>query len=315
MTTFPQIIFVAGPTASGKSFLAVEIADFLQKKFVQGSEIINADAIQLYNELKILTAFPSDDQMKRVRHNLFGILSPNDSSSVAVWLKMASEEIKRIWTEQNVAIICGGTGFYLKAVTDGIAVIPEVPAEIRQQVRDRFAKIGCDAFFEELKKIDPESQLPPGDTQRLLRAYEIALFTGKSLSHWWKSQHKSQQQDFRTLSIVLNPPRPALQQVCSSRIQSMMEAGAMEEVRDFQKRYENYSGPLVNAVGYKEITAFLKCEMSREECIEKMCVRTRQYAKRQSTWFRNQMKNAWFLNDFGHKSETINVVTQNIDNS
>ncbi|MDR2794996.1 MAG: tRNA (adenosine(37)-N6)-dimethylallyltransferase MiaA, partial [Holosporaceae bacterium] len=299
--TPPPIILLAGPTAAGKSFLSVKIADFLKKTLGRNSEIINADATQLYNELKILTAFPTADQIKCVPHKLFGVLSPNDSSSVASWIKMAMAEIKRIRAEQNVPIICGGTGLYLKAITDGISDIPKVPAEIRQEVRHRFAKIGRDEFFDELKKLDPESRVSKGDSQRLLRAYEIALFTGKPMAYWWNQ--KNEPDDFPKLSIlsfVLNPLRAALNQACQRRICSMIDAGAVEEVRDFRKKYENYSGSLVNAVGYEEISLFLGGEISLENCVEKMQIRTRQYAKRQSTWFRNQMKNACFLDNFGY---------------
>jgi tRNA dimethylallyltransferase len=303
------MIFVAGPTASGKSFLSLEISDFLKKTFGQGSEIINADATQLYDELKILTAFPTAEQLKHVPHRLFGVLSPNDAANVASWTKMAMVEIKRIRAEQNVAILCGGTGLYMKAITDGISAIPEVPMEIRQEVRCRFEKIGRDEFWNELKKLDPESRVAKGDTQRLVRAYEIALFTGKPLSHWWNQ--KNEQSDFQNLfilSFVLNPPRVALSHACQSRICAMIDAGAVEEVRDFRKKYENYSGPLVNAIGYEEISLFLGGEILLKNCVERMQMRTRQYAKRQSTWFRNQMKNACFLDDFGHQHETITAI-------
>ncbi|GHT90879.1 tRNA dimethylallyltransferase [Alphaproteobacteria bacterium] len=297
--SFPhsRLIFVAGPTASGKSFLAIKIADFLNKNYGLSSEIINSDGMQLYNELKILTAFPSDDYLARVRHNLFGVLSPNDSSSIALWWEMATQEIKRIHSEQNVAIICGGTGFYMKALLNGIVDIPEIPSEIRNNVRDRFLEVGRDQFFDELKKMDVESLVSKGDTQRLLRAYEIALFTGKPLSHWWSKSDRISCTD--AVAIVLNPEREKLKQVCYDRICSMIQNGAIEEVEDFVKRYENYSGPLANAVGYQEISSLLRNEISLQDCIEKMHTRTRQYAKRQSTWFRNQMKEALFFNDFG----------------
>ncbi|GHU13442.1 tRNA dimethylallyltransferase [Alphaproteobacteria bacterium] len=304
---YSRLIFVAGPTASGKSFLAIEIADFLRKNYGLGSEIINSDGIQLYDELKILTAFPSDDYLARAKHNMFGVLSPHDSSSVALWLEMATKEIKRVHSEKNVAIICGGTGFYMKALLDGIADIPEIPTEIRNNVRNRFLEVGRDQFFDEFKKMDTESLVNKGDTQRLLRAYEIVLFTGKPLSHWWPAQGRRSSLQDDSVAIVLNPEREKLKQVCHNRICSMIKNGAIGEVEDFVKRYGNYSGSLANAVGYREISALLRHEISLPDCIEKMHMRTRQYAKRQSTWFRNQMKGASFFNDFGYASKFLDL--------
>ncbi|GHU24643.1 hypothetical protein FACS189472_17630 [Alphaproteobacteria bacterium] len=229
----------------------------------------------------------------------------------------------------------------MKSILNVIADIPEIPFDILNNVRNRFLEIGRDRFFDEFKKMDAESLVNKCDTQRLLRAYEIAIFTGKPLSYWWSLQewlhHGRSLQDGRlsnnacaaiteancekdplcsslydSVAIVLNPEREELKQVCHDRICSMIQNGAIEEVEDFAKRYENYSSPLVNAVGYREISALLQNEISLQDCIEKMHLRTRQYAKRQSTWFRNQMKGAFVFNNFGYVSKSLELLKKTL---
>jgi len=298
---FPVVI--GGPTASGKTRLAIEVALFLQKEFGLQAEIINADSVQMYRDLKILTAYPSEEELKQVKHNLYGILDAHELSNVVSWLEKARSHIDRIKKEGKVAIICGGTGFYIKAIMNGISDIPKVPDDFRKNVLARFGKIGRDAFFEELFAIDRYSYqtLNKNDTQRILRAYVIASFTGKPLSEWWKT---SQKMNYDALSFILLPNKEEIHARSASRILQMIQKGAIEEVSEFNKRYPNYNGPLCNVIGYKEI--------SENASVDEIHIRTKQYIKRQSTWFRNQMKFAKFLHGFGDNKEILDKVCKYI---
>ncbi|MDR0968133.1 MAG: tRNA (adenosine(37)-N6)-dimethylallyltransferase MiaA [Holosporaceae bacterium] len=295
-----DLIVIAGPTASGKSDLALNLAQHLRDARGVEAEIINADSVQLYNELKTLTAYPSDDMLKSIPHRLYGILSPRETSSVAAWLDLAEKEIARLRKENKTAIICGGTGFYISALLNGISNIPKIPQDFRNKVARKFKEVGKDEFFDLLIALDPEicGTLNKNDTQRVLRAYEVASFTGKPLSSWQKEGCKAKRE---ASSIVLLPPRDKLNEKCLLRIEKMIEAGVIDEVRDFVERYPNYDGPLRAAVGYREIISFLNNAISLDECVQLISFRTRQYAKRQSTWFRNQMKSAKIICEFGSK--------------
>lgn len=354
--SFPRTIIIGGPTASGKTILAVHLAEKLRKFSGISAEIINADSIQMYKDLKILTAFPSEQEFARIPHHLFGILEPQESSSIASWLDMASKELKRLKSEQKIAIFCGGTGFYLRALFNGVANIPEIPHQIREEVWSLFAEIGRDAFFEKLKELDFESaqKLHKNDTQRILRAYEVAKFTGKTLGYWWENSKKLYdscnadspnndysnnnelwQQPEQLTTIVLLPKRELLKERSENRIKKMLDRGAIEEVIAFNAKNPNYIGPLQEAIGYREICEFLllsdpsrystlatfasnasnnipknfgnlekshnheKTEASYRNLIQKISTRTNQYIKRQSTWFRNQLKHATFIENFG----------------
>jgi tRNA dimethylallyltransferase len=291
-------VVIAGPTASGKSDLAVKCVRHLREAYGVESEIINADSVQLYNELKILTAYPSDEQLKSAPHRLYGILSPYENSSVAAWLDLAEKEIDRLRDENKTAIICGGTGFYISALLNGISNIPKVPQDFRNEVAQKFQQIGRDEFFNLLAALDPEicETLSKNDTQRILRAYEVAAYSGKPLSNWRKEEGKPGRQ---ASSIVLLPPREKLNERCSARIEKMAKAGVVDEIKDFVKKYPNYDGPLRSVLGYREIVSFLNNEISLAESLRLTLIKTRQYAKRQSTWFRNQMKTSVIVREFG----------------
>ena len=281
---------IVGPTASGKTSASIELAEILQKKGII-TGIINSDSIQLYKDLKILTAFPSEEQMRQTPHHLFGILKANEKISVAEWKSMAESKINEI----QIPIICGGTGFYVNAIISGIATIPEVPTEHREKVAEKFLSMGREKFFEELAAIDPKicEVLHPNNTQRILRAYEVITFTGKSLLFWW--EQGKVRESYHNKVVVILPKRERLNKSILDRTYQMIANGAVEEVVEFLESNPNYSGPLDKVIGFKEIREFLNDKISKEELIEKIFVRTRQYAKRQSTWFRNQMKDAIFL--------------------
>ena len=285
------VFIIAGPTASGKTGFSIQLAEKFKKEGVV-CEIINADSIQLYGELKILTAFPSSDEMGRVLHHLFGILGPCETYSVASWRQAAESEIDKLHSQGKIPILCGGTGFYLNAIIHGISDIPDVPEHHRKAVFEKFRNIGREKFFDELSELDPTNKLDINDTQRILRAYEVATFTGKPLSYWWSQGNNSKYNNIRKL--VLLPPREKLRENILKRAVQMIDNGAIGEVQEFLSRYPNYQGPLDRVIGFAEIRDFLDQKISKEQLIETMFIRTRQYAKRQSTWFRNQMPDAKF---------------------
>lgn len=304
-------IIISGPTASGKTALAIKLAQTLEMKWGYQSEIINADSVQMYNELKILTAYPSNEELKQVKHNLFGILTPYESSSVTSWLEKANKELVRIHSAEKIAIVCGGTGFYIKALLNGVANIPTIPEKIREEVKKYFVEVGRDVFFTKLAELDMESakNLHKNDTQRILRAYEVAFYTGKPLSEWWKDTKASRENDEIPI-IVLLPDKEKIREHARTRIYKMIEKGAIEEVQTFNEKYPNYIGPLQEVIGYREICNFIQRKniKSEDELIEQIRVRTNQYIKRQSTWFRNKLKNAKFICDFGENCAVNEII-------
>lgn len=289
--TLPVFV-VAGPTASGKTGFSIKLAETLRSKGIF-CEVVNADSIQLYNELKILTAFPSSDEMSRVTHHLFGINAPFETCSVGKWKQLAEFKIDELHRQEKFPILCGGTGFYLNSVIHGIAKIPDIPESYRQEVFGKFQKIGRTKFMEELLKLDPGNKLNENNTQRILRAYEVASFTGKPLSHWWNQGSSSKYSNIKTL--VLLPPKEKLRENIQKRAVQMIDNGAIEEVQEFCSRYPNYEGPLDRVIGFAEVQKYINYEISKENLIEQMFIKTRQYAKRQSTWFRHQMQDAMFV--------------------
>lgn len=269
-----RIIVVAGVTCSGKSAYAVQLAKQLSQ-----AVIINADASQLYNELKILTAYPTQQDMEAVPHKLFGILSPYEKSSVGQWLDRVEKELSQL--EDSTAIICGGTGFYIDAFINGIAKIPDIPKAFREQVYTEFETIGREAFYQKLRTLDPDIKLHPNDTQRILRAYEVITYTGKTQREWWNLHRQSPRKVEMT---VLIPDREELRQRCHTRLENMLKNGLLEEVHDFMKRYPNYIGPLRSVIGFNEAIKAINHEISKNELIEITLRKTMQYAKRQVTW-------------------------------
>lgn len=285
------VFVIAGPTASGKTSCAIKVVEALRKKGAD-CEIVNADSIQLYKDLKILTAFPTREELSRARHHLFGVLEPFDLYSVAKWKEIAELMIDKLHKEGKIPILCGGTGFYLNSIISGIASIPEVPESHRLKVKERFDQIGRERFVEELFALDPSSKLNKDDTQRILRSYEVITFTGKPLVYWWGKSNYRKYSNIK--SLVLLPNRELICNNIRIRCGQMIEAGAIDEVKEFLNKYPDYQGPLDRVIGLLETKMYLNNEISKEELIEKIVIRTRQYAKRQSTWFRHQMKNAVF---------------------
>jgi tRNA dimethylallyltransferase len=297
-----KIILIYGPTASGKSEFAVKLAKKLK------GEIINADSMQVYKELKILSARPSKKDYKKIKHHLYGFQSVKENYSSGEWLKAAKKKILEIKKRKNVPIIVGGTGLYFKTLTDGIVNIPKIPMRIREKVRKLNSSIGNKSFLQRLKKIDPEilNYVNPSDTQRLIRAYEVKLFTKKTLLEWFKST-KSIFEDKNFYKIYIDYPRDILVNKIHNRTQDMINKGAILEVKRFLKMKVSKKRTATKAIGLIEIKDFIDKKIKISEVIERISIKTRQYAKRQVTWGRGNMMD-W--NKIKHKK--LNNFLKNI---
>ena len=279
-----KIILIYGPTASGKSEFAVKLA-----KKIKG-EIINADSMQVYKELKILSARPSKKDYKKVKHHLYGFQSVKENYSSGEWLKAAKKKILEIKKRKNVPIIVGGTGLYFKILTDGIVNIPRIPIQIREKVRKLNSSMGNKIFLKKLKKLDPKIQdyVNPSDTQRLIRAYEVKLFTKKTLLDWYKAT-KSIFEDKDFYKIYIDYPRDILVNKIHNRAQNMVNKGAILEAKKFLNMKVSKKRTATKAIGLIEIKDFIDKKIEINEVIERISIKTRQYAKRQATWGRGNM--------------------------
>ena len=280
------VIVVAGPTASGKSALALDVAE----KF--SGTIINADALQVYRELRILTARPSAAEIGRAPHRLYGILKADEPCSAGRWLDMARGEIAGAHADGRLPIVVGGTGLYLRALVQGLSAIPAIAEAVREEATRRHRDIGAEAFHAELAERDPEtaSRLAPSDRQRLIRAWEVHQATGRALSSWLADDSGSPPSDLRFLSMLVMPPRDALFAACDARFAQMTDIGAVDEVRTVSALNVPSEAPVMKAVGVKPLRRYLDGELSFAEASRLGARDTRRYAKRQVTWFRHQFE-------------------------
>jgi len=279
-----KIILISGPTASGKSKFAVQLA-----KKING-EVINADSMQIYKELKILTARPKLKDIKIVKHHLYGFKSVKDNYSTGNWLRDAKSKIKNIKKKNKIPILVGGTGLYFKALTEGIVKIPEIPLNIRNRVRKKQSKIGQNKFYSELIKLDPlcKNKIDKNDTQRSMRAYEVKKFTNKSLFDWYSETYSDFTHD-SFIKLYVDYPREKLLEKISLRANEMLRDGAINEVKKFYKLRIRKDLSSQKVIGLNEIKEFLDKRLDLNVLKEKISIKTRQYAKRQSTWARGQM--------------------------
>jgi tRNA dimethylallyltransferase len=284
-----RIIVVAGPTASGKTALALDLAE----RFA--GTVINSDSMQLYRGLRVLTAQPDDAAMARAPHRLYGVLEPDDPASAGRWRGMALAAIEEARGAGRLPILVGGTGLYLRALLQGIAHIPPVPPDIREAATVLHAKIGGEAFRQRLAARDPTTaaRLKPGDTQRLIRAYEVVEATGKPLSAW---QAETKTSDLPAFVMLVMPPRPALHAAIDARFLRMLEQGALDEARALAARHLDPRLPAIKALGVPELLRHAKGEISQADAVRLAQQSTRQYAKRQCTWFRHQLMPDHVLN-------------------
>ena len=280
-----KIILVSGPTASGKSNFSIKLA-----KKVNG-EIVNADSMQVYKELKILSARPSPKEYQKIKHHLYGFHSVKKNFSTGDWLKIAIKKVKEINKRKKIPIFVGGTGLYFKALTDGLVNIPNIPIRYRNNIRDLQKKLGQQKFYQKLIKLDPGSKenINPTDTQRSIRAYEVMHFTKKPLHDWFQNTKSYfNKDDF--FKIYIDYPREELIQRIGKRVEKMIKLGAVQEVRKFVKLKVRKDKSVNKAIGINEIKEYLKEKKDMSDVIEKISIKTRQYAKKQSTWARGNMK-------------------------
>ena len=281
-----KIILISGPTASGKSNFAIKLANKI------GGEIINADSMQVYKELRILTARPIKQKYQKIKHHLYGFQSVKKKFSTGKWLKLVTEKIAIIKKRKNIPILVGGTGLYFKALTGGLVKIPNIPIKFRNKIRNLQKKVGQKKFFKQLIKLDPliNEKINSTDVQRSIRAYEVKSYTKKSLVDWFKNT-KAKFDDDDFIKIYIDYPRQDLLENISTRVEQMLKQGAIEEVKKFLKLKIGQDKTSNKVIGINEIKDFLNKKSDLSEVKEKITVKTRQYAKRQSTWARGQMMN------------------------
>ncbi|MFQ5348040.1 MAG: tRNA (adenosine(37)-N6)-dimethylallyltransferase MiaA [Rhodothalassiaceae bacterium] len=280
-------VLIAGPTASGKSALALALAA------QYGGVVINADSMQIYRDLEILTARPDAATMARVPHRLYGILDAADPCSAGRWLRLASAEIAAASHAGRLPILVGGTGLYFRALLEGLADVPPVPAALQRRIARRLAAEGPVALHAALRERDPlmAARLRPTDSQRIVRALAVILATGRSLAEFQRASGKGLAEaggNVRFLKWVLDSPREALYRRIDARFARMMERGALDEVRRLLARGLDPGLPAMKAIGVPPLGALIAGRISREEAIRRAQQDSRRYAKRQMTWFRTQ---------------------------
>ena len=285
-----KVILLAGPTASGKSDLAI----FLAKKI--DGEIINADSMQVFKEIKILSARPNN--YDGIKHHLYGFLSVKKNFSTGEWLRLVEKKVIQIIRKKKTPIIVGGTGLYFKSLLDGLAKIPDVTQTQRQRVTTLYNKIGNKEFYKKLIKLDPKckNKISFNDKQRMIRFYEVKFFTKKSIFLWQKETHHNLK-NYHFIKIFLNLPRPFLLKKISKRFEQMMDDGALKEAQKFNNLGIRSQLTANNILGLKELVSYLSGKTSIDYAFERSIIRTRQYIKRQMTWFRGQMKGWKDFND------------------
>ena len=279
-----KIILIYGPTASGKSQFAVKLA-----KKING-EIINADSMQVYKELKILSARPFQRDYQKIKHHLYGFLSVKKKFSTGDWLKLVNQKIIDIKRRKKVPILVGGTGLYFKVLTQGLVNIPNIPNKFREKIRSLHKTLGSKKFYLNLVKIDPlvKLHINPSDTQRTIRAYEIKIFTNKSMYEWIKNTKSNyEKKDF--YKIYIDFPRNKLLEKINLRVKEMLKKGAIQEVKRFIKLRVPKNKSASKAIGINEVKDFINKKTQIDEVIDRISIKTRQYAKRQSTWGRSNM--------------------------
>ncbi|MFC1673113.1 tRNA (adenosine(37)-N6)-dimethylallyltransferase MiaA [Pseudomonadota bacterium] len=284
-------LIIAGPTASGKSAMAMDVAERFR------GTVINADSQQVYSELREVSARPSIEDEARVPHRLFGVMSGREVCSAGRWLDLAVAEIREALDAGRLPVLVGGTGMYLQSLTEGLSPIPDIPVEVRADAQARYDEIGAQAFHEELSKLDPAAgeRLPVGDTQRLLRAWEVTTHTGRAFSDWRDEPRIKPLPGVRFATIALVPPRDKLYAGIDARFSRMVEEGALDEIRALLALDLDPGLPVMKALGVPELAAFVRGEMDLESAISRAQQVSRNYAKRQLTWVRNQIKDAHVL--------------------
>jgi len=287
-----RAVLIAGPTASGKSALALAVAENL------GGVIVNADSMQVYRDLRIITARPTADDEIRAPHELYGFVDAAENYSVGRWYRDVEDALKEIGKQGRVPILVGGTGLYFKALTSGLAAVPPIPADIRAGVRGRLQHEGAPALHAELMRLDPATaqRVTANDRSRISRALEVVLATGRALSDWHREGLPPLIDPARAVKVFITCERKELVRRIEARFDTMMKSTAFDEVRRLAERKLDPALPAMKAHGVPWLIRHLNGEISREDAIAGAVMDTRRYAKRQLTWFRNQMKD-WIWAD------------------
>ncbi|RDV05833.1 tRNA (adenosine(37)-N6)-dimethylallyltransferase MiaA [Undibacter mobilis] len=295
-----QAVLIAGPTASGKSALALALAERL------GGTIVNADSMQVYAGLRVITARPTEEEEARAPHLLYGHIDPAETYSTGQWLREVAQALDDIAAAGRVPIIVGGTGLYFKVLTEGIAAVPAISAEIRGNVRERLKRDGVSTLYAELIARDPvtAARLMPLDRSRIARALEVVLATGRSISDWHGENTAPLLPAERAARIFVTVERAELVSRIEARFAAMMDAGALDEVKALGARDLDPLLPAMKAHGVPWLIRLLKGDISREEAVAGSIMDTRRYAKRQHTWFRGQMKD-WPMIPAGEAFDAI----------
>jgi tRNA dimethylallyltransferase len=279
------VIILFGPTASGKSSLAMSIANQID------AVIINCDSKQVYKEIPIITAQPSKADKEQIPHEMYGNISVARHFSVGDWLEMVKPVIESVWKQGKTPLLVGGTGMYIKYLTQGIPQIPNIENDIRSKVRGEVSEKGSEYIHTKLDDVMRE-RLEPADSQRVARAYEVLLQTGKSLSYWQEQPATSVITDAVFKKFFLSPCREKVYENCNNRFDIMMGQGVLEEIENLKSMNLSDELPSMKAHGVPELIAYLNNDMSKEDAVEQAKRNTRHYIKRQFTWFRGQMKEA-----------------------
>ncbi|MAH90038.1 MAG: tRNA (adenosine(37)-N6)-dimethylallyltransferase MiaA [Candidatus Pelagibacter sp.] len=284
-----KIILLAGPTASGKTKIAIYLA-----KKIKG-EIINADSMQVYKDFQILSSRPNKNELKLAKHHLYGFKSSRVVFSTGKWLKLAESKIRQIVKKGKVPILVGGTGLYFKAITDGISKIPKIKISDRNKIRKLHKRIGQEKFYQKLVKLDPisKNKISSTDTQRTLRAYEVKKHSKKSIYEWAKKT-KSLFENYEIKKFFINTPKDQLLKNIELRTNLMIKKKCINEVIRFKKKGLKKSLSPNKIIGVTEIQRFLRGDLDQKSLIELMNIKTRQYAKRQKTWSRAHMSD-WHM--------------------
>ena len=300
-----KIILISGPTATGKSSLALKIAKKID------SEIINADSIQLYKDLSILTARPLVEQ-ETTKHHLYGLLNGDIKWSVGKWLQETKVLIQNIIEKRKIPIIVGGTGLYFKAITDGLSPIPDIDHLVRGELNDLLLKEGLESLYLDLQKVDEAAaeKINPNDKQRIIRALEVYNGTKKRISDYWKME-RVKYIDKPTVNFSIEAERRWIYEKCDSRVDNMFREGVIDEVKNLKNKNYSKDSPIFKAIGVEEISSFLDEKISIEEASDLIKFKTHQYAKRQITWINNQMI-TWNKINTQHSDKNVDEIIKKL---
>lgn len=283
---FGKVIIIAGPTASGKSQLAIDVAKAV------GGIVINADSMQIYQDMPILSAVPSQKEQDGIEHRLYEIFPSSRNGTVVEWLNLAVAEIEQVWAEGKIPVVCGGTGLYLDNLINGTTPIPEVDLQIREKVAQMATAEGIPTLHAKLAQFDPVTaeRLSPNDCTRVKRATEVYLQTKKPLSEWHQKPMIKRLPDAKFFVVKIQPSKEELDERCFCRFEKMLAAGALEEVKKLKEKKLDKNLPAMKALGVPELINYLDGKSTLAEAVDLAKLHTRQYAKRQRTWFANKLK-------------------------